>query len=46
VINKTDNQPIAGATVQVKGTKTIVQTGAEGNFTLNLPKASGTLVIS
>src|SRR5882724_10814329 len=46
VINKTDNQPVAGATVQVKGTKTIAQTGADGTFTLNLPKPNGVLVIS
>jgi TonB-linked SusC/RagA family outer membrane protein len=46
VINKTDNQPVPGATVQVKGTKVLAQSGADGTFTINLPNASGTLVIT
>lgn len=46
VINKTDNQPVPGVTVQVKGTKVLAQSGADGTFTINLPNASGTLVFS
>ena len=46
VINKSDNQPVPGATVQVKGTKVLAQSGADGTFTINLPNASGTLVIT
>src|ERR1700754_13728 len=46
VINKTDNQPVPGATVQVKGTKVLAQSGADGTFTISLPNASGTLVIT
>ena len=36
---------VAGATVQVKNTKTATQTDTEGNFTINAP-AKSTLVIS
>jgi TonB-linked SusC/RagA family outer membrane protein len=46
VINKTDNSPVPGATVQVKNSKVISQSGSDGNFSINLPMASGTLVIS
>jgi TonB-dependent starch-binding outer membrane protein SusC len=46
VINKTDNTPIPGATVQVKGTKVLTQTGIDGSFSIQLPKTTGTLVIS
>src|SRR5580658_4392364 len=46
VINKTDNTPVPGATVQVKGTKVITQTGADGSFSIQLPRVTGTLVIS
>src|ERR1700761_7640643 len=46
VIGKTDNQPVLGATVQVKGTRFATSTGADGTFALKVPKVSGTLVIS
>src|SRR5258708_34212989 len=46
VINKTDNTPVPGATVQVKGSKVITQSGADGAFTINLPHGKGTLAIS
>jgi TonB-linked SusC/RagA family outer membrane protein len=46
VINKSDNTPVPGATVQVKGTKVIAQSGADGTFTINLPGSTGTLVIT
>jgi len=46
VINKTDGQPVPAATVQLKGTKSLTQTGADGTFTLTIQKDNGTLVIS
>src|ERR1700683_3945767 len=46
VINKTDNTPVPGATVQVKGTKVITQTAIDGTFSIQLPNATGTLVIT
>ena len=46
IINKTDNQPVPGATVQLKGTKVLAQSGVDGNFSITLPNNSGTLVIT
>src|ERR1700753_3308034 len=46
IINKKDNAPVPGANVQVRGTTTIVQSGADGSFSIKLPNASGTLRIS
>ncbi len=46
VINKTDNSPVPGATVQVKGTKVLTQTGTDGSFSIQLRKATATLAIS
>ncbi|MBS1664845.1 MAG: SusC/RagA family TonB-linked outer membrane protein [Bacteroidetes bacterium] len=46
IINKADNQPVPGATIQVKGTKVLAQSGADGAFTITLSGGSGTLVIS
>jgi TonB-linked SusC/RagA family outer membrane protein len=46
VINKTDNSPVPGATVQLKGSSVITQTNADGTFSINVPGTRGTLVIS
>src|ERR1700722_12353673 len=46
VISKTDNTPVPGATVQLKGSSVITQTSADGTFFINLPGSRGTLVIS
>src|ERR1700760_4241373 len=46
VINKTDNQPVPGATIQVKGSKVLAQAGADGTFSINLPGGTGVLVIT
>src|SRR5882724_309013 len=46
VVNKADNQPIAGATIKVRGSKLITQSGADGTFSINLPKSSATLEIT
>ena len=46
VLGRTDNQPIAGATVQIKGTKSATQTIADGSFSLDVPGGKGVVVIS
>ncbi len=45
VINQADNQPVVGATVQVKGTTNATQTGSDGTFAITAP-ANATIVIS
>ena len=46
VVNKNDNQPIPGATIQIKRTKVATQTSTDGSFTIDVPGGKGTLVIS
>src|SRR6202046_1791504 len=48
VIGKTDNQPVLGATVVLKGTHSATSTGTDGMFTLKIPdnQANGVLVIT
>jgi len=46
VFSSKDNAPVNGATVLVKGTNTGVTTGANGNFSINVPSGRNTLVIS
>ncbi len=45
VTDSKDGTPIVGASVTVKGTKTITQTASDGSFTISAP-ANGTLVFS
>lgn len=45
VTNKSTGQPIAGATVSVKGTTSATATGNDGTFSINAP-ANGTLVVT
>jgi TonB-linked SusC/RagA family outer membrane protein len=45
ITNQADNQPVIGATVQVKGTTNGTQTGSDGSFAINAA-ANATLVIS
>src|SRR5215203_4887525 len=45
ITNQADNQPIAGATVQEKGTTNATQSGADGAFAITAA-TNGTLVIS
>ena len=45
ISSKTSNEPIAGATVMVKGTKNIVNSGVDGSFTV-YAQSGETLVIS
>jgi len=46
VTGKTDNQPVIGATVVVKGTRYATTTNADGTFALKVPEVKGTLVIT
>jgi TonB-linked SusC/RagA family outer membrane protein len=40
------NQPVAGATVTVKGSNVATQTNADGFFTISVPGAAASLVVS
>jgi len=46
VTDSKDNSPVAGASVQPKGSKTGTSTGADGSFTIAVPAGAKTLVIS
>ncbi|MBC7890966.1 MAG: carboxypeptidase-like regulatory domain-containing protein, partial [Sphingobacteriaceae bacterium] len=46
VTNGTDNQPVAGATVQVKGTNTGVAADASGSYAITVRGADDVLVLS
>jgi iron complex outermembrane receptor protein len=46
VTDAKDGSALQGATVQVKGTKNITQTGLDGVFKIKVPAGSNTLVIS
>ena len=46
VTNSADNQPVPGATVQVKGVATGTTTDASGNYTIALRPGANTLVFS
>lgn len=46
VTNATSGEPVEGATVLVKGTRTGVLTGPDGTYTLKLPEGAETLVFS
>lgn len=46
VTNKTDNAPIAGASVLVKGTNLGTQTNAQGGFTISVPNDESVLTVS
>lgn len=45
VTNKS-NQPIQGATVQVKGSTTVAITGNDGTYSIRVPKDKSTIIIS
>ncbi len=45
-VTGTNNEPVSGATVTIKGTTTATQTNVQGRFTLNSAKDNPTLVIS
>lgn len=46
VLNPQDNLPIAGATVQVKGTTAATQTDADGSFAISTTASNPVLVVS
>ncbi|MFT3934506.1 MAG: TonB-dependent receptor [Chitinophagaceae bacterium] len=46
VTNKTNHEPLQGATVSVKGAKTNTTTAADGSFTITAPKSGSIIVIS
>ncbi len=46
VTSNADKQPIAGATIQVKGTKVATQTSLDGTFSIEAPKDNSVLVIT
>src|SRR6516162_7213471 len=46
VTSNADKQPIAGATVQVKGTKLATHAGSDGTFSIASQKEIGTLIIT
>ncbi|MDB5196503.1 MAG: TonB-dependent receptor, partial [Flaviaesturariibacter sp.] len=46
VSTQTNGNPLAGATVSVKGTNVVTTTDQNGNFSLNVPSGSKSLVIS
>ena len=45
-ITDSNNQPVAGATIAVKGTNFAAQTDASGNFSLSVPGGRNTLTVS
>src|SRR5687768_6304388 len=45
-ITDANNQPVAGATVAVKGTNLATQTDADGNFSISVPGGRNTLAVS
>jgi len=46
VISGADKQPLAGATIQIRGTKIATQTGSDGSFSISSPKDIGILVVT
>jgi len=46
VSSNADKQPIAGATIQVKGTKIATQSNSDGTFSVSSPRDIGVLVIT
>ena len=46
VISDSSKQPLAGATVQVKGTNIAAATNSDGSFSINVPKSNSSLLIS
>jgi TonB-linked SusC/RagA family outer membrane protein len=46
IISSNDRQPVAGATIQVRGTETYAQSGNDGAFSIRVPAGSSVLLIS
>jgi TonB-linked SusC/RagA family outer membrane protein len=45
IVSETDEQPMAGITVSIKGTSTSAQTNSAGQFSLTIPSGQSTLLI-
>lgn len=46
IVNATDNSPIVGASIQVKGTNTGAVSGPDGGFSIQVPNDQAVLVVS
>jgi TonB-linked SusC/RagA family outer membrane protein len=46
VINQENNQPVAGATVSLKGSDAATQTDTDGSFTIAVPNSNAVLIFS
>ena len=46
ITSKTAGEPMAGATVRVKGTNTFTTTNEAGNYTISVPQRGGSLLVS
>ena len=46
IINNNDKEPIAGASIQIKGTQIISQSQSDGKFSMTVPANSNLLVIT
>ncbi len=46
ISNNNDKLPLAGATIQVIGTKTFTQTATDGTFAIIVPNANSTLLVT
>ncbi len=46
IVSSADKQPIAGATIEVKGTKLATQTATDGTFSIHAPADNSVLLIS
>ncbi|MCP9749649.1 TonB-dependent receptor [Ferruginibacter sp. HRS2-29] len=46
VLSSANSEPLAGASVSVKGTNMATTTDAQGNYSISVPKAGSTLVVS
>jgi TonB-dependent starch-binding outer membrane protein SusC len=45
-VTRENGEPLAGATVTLKGTRTAARTGSDGNFSISVPNNNARLVIS
>jgi hypothetical protein len=46
ILGKTDDLPVSGATIQLKGTKLSAVSGDDGSFALSVTASKGVIVIS
>ena len=46
VTDSSTNQPVAGSTISVRGSKAAAQTNSEGNFSISVPDKTAKLIVS